>query len=211
MAKTGGTVEVAINQDQFDLKGEAQSGVETAPATYEVEIQGVSAILFHRWDVAAIEAKGKAKKNSAEKKTDNVESYCYRCENGDLGLPAENLHMALAWAGKSKADPRSPRKSAHELVKAVLLITPEVISFGQTKWDYQDMRRVQIQRQGVTRTRPALRSGWTLKFHITVLESSYVDEIFLKELIDAAGRFVGVCDHRPQFGRFSVIKFGRLF
>ena len=203
--KRNGAVVLA---DESNGKVDAKAGVSSAPFTVEVEIEGVAPILFHRWDCDDVEAKAQAKKGSREKKTDNVESYVYRCDDGTLGVPATSVHASLVHAAKSKSDPRSPRKSAKELIEAVLLATPPMISFGRDKWDYEDKRRVVIQRQGaVNRVRPALREGWKLHFNITVLDTSYVDEAFLHELIDYAGKYSGLCDFRPQFGRFTITKY----
>jgi hypothetical protein len=209
MKRNGGAVAVNLH-DEVNGKGESAAGIESGPATYEVTVQGVAPMLFHRWDCAAVDAKSKAKKNSKEKKTDNLESYVYRHDNGTLGVPAENFRGALLNAAKSKADPRSPRKSARDLMNAILLVTPMIASLGVKTWDYEDSRRVTIQRNGITRIRPAMREGWQLKFHINILDTSYADEPFVHDLVSSAGRFCGLCDHRPQFGRFNVIGFKRL-
>lgn len=210
MSKNGQGV-VAVNlHDEVNGKGESSAGIEGGPTTYAVTIQGVAPLLFHRWDCAAVDAKSKAKKNSKEKKTDNLESYVYRCEDGKLGVPAENFRGSLVNAAKSKSDPRSPRKSARDLMNAILLITPTVSTLGVKEWDYEDSRRVTIQRAGITRVRPAMKEGWKLTYHITVLDTSYADETFIQDLVGAAGRFVGLCDHRPQYGRFNVVHFKRV-
>jgi hypothetical protein len=44
------------------------------PYTMIVEIEGVSAMLFHAWNNEAVAAKGAAAKGSTEKKTDNVDT-----------------------------------------------------------------------------------------------------------------------------------------
>jgi hypothetical protein len=71
-------------------------------------------------------------------------------------------------------------------------------------WDYLDRQRVVIQRAAITRERPAFRSGWTAKFTITSLLPEYVTEQFMRRLVDDAGKFVGVGDFRPSYGRFVV-------
>lgn len=210
MSKNGSSAAAVNLHDEVIGKSDSKAGVENPPFTVEAVLKGVAPILFHRWDCAAVEAKGKAKKNSREKKSDNLESYVYRCEDGTLGLPGINLHMALVNAAKSKSDPRSPRKSAADLTKAILLVTPTIATFGAKDWDFEDQRRVTIQRQGITRIRPAMREGWTLRFYVTVLDSSYMDEPFLHDLLSSAGRYVGVGDFRPQFGRFNVVEFARI-
>ena len=207
--RNNGALMVEVNENP--AKGESRSGIETGPETYEVTIRGMADILFHRYDCAAVDAKGKAKKNSKEKKTDNLGSYVYRCDDGTLGVPGSALHAALTNAAKSKADPRSPRKSACDLIKAVLLVTPTIASFGKNvkTWEYEDTRRVLVQRQAIARTRPALRAGWTVTFSVTVLDPSYVDRIFLHDVIQSAGAYVGLCDYRPQYGRFQIVQFER--
>lgn len=211
MAKNNGA-SATIELNREEGKGESTAGIQTCPETYEVTIQGVADILFHRYDIAAVEAQKNAKKNSKEKKSDNLESYVYRCEDGTLGVPAACFRAALVNAAKSKSDPRSPRKSARDLINAVVLVTPNLASLGKniTKWDYEDTRRVLVQRNAVARTRPAMRSGWKLTYHVTILDSSYVDRVFLQDLIQSAGGFVGLCDYRPQYGRFAMVGFKKL-
>jgi hypothetical protein len=50
----------------------------TAPYVVETTVEGTCPILFHRWSCEAVAEKAKAKKGSAAKKTDDVESYVYR-------------------------------------------------------------------------------------------------------------------------------------
>ena len=45
------------------------------PYTVSVTIEGAADLLFHRWNAEAIETKAASAKNSAAKKTDNVETY----------------------------------------------------------------------------------------------------------------------------------------
>lgn len=177
------------------------------PYSVVVTLEGSSDLLFHAWNAEAIEEKASAAKNSKAKKTDQVESYVYRTEKGELAIPGEYLRMAVVNAAKFRQDPRSPRKSAADLFKAAFVVTTALASLGVKDWDYLDKRRVMVQRQGINRTRPAMRIGWKAKFEITVLLPEYVDRAMLRETIEAAGRLVGLGDHRPTFGRFGIIKF----
>jgi len=180
----------------------------TEPYTATVTIKGSSDILFHRWNCEAIETKGRASKNSAAKKSDNVESYVYRMEPGtELGLPGEYLRQSLIHAAKFRQDPRSPRKSAMDLYKAGVVSLTVLAGLGVSKWDYEDKRRVVVQRAGINRVRPAFRIGWKATFEIMVLLPEYIAPHDLNDAIQAAGRLVGVGDFRPTFGRFQVVKF----
>jgi|SRR3990167_3872859 len=174
------------------------------PYSLAVTITGTADLLFHRWNCEAVDAKSKAAKNSAAKKTDDIESYVYRNERGEIAVPGEYLRQAIITAAKFKQDPRSPRKSAMDLYKASVVALTALASTGKKNWDYEDRRRVVIQRAGVNRVRPALRSGWKLTFEFTVMLPEYVSKQNLIEVITDAGRLVGIGDFRPTYGRFQV-------
>lgn len=179
------------------------------PYTLRVRITGTADFLFHRWNCEAIEAKASAAKNSAAKKTDDVESYVYRNDDGELCIPGEYLRQAMIGAAKYRQDPRSPRKSAMDIVKAGVVCITHLASLGTDEWDYEDKRRVVIQRAGVNRVRPAMRTGWTAEFMFLVLLPEYFDDAFVMGLLNDAGRLIGVGDFRPTYGRFMVTSFER--
>lgn len=177
------------------------------PYTAEVTIEGTADILFHRWSNEAVEAQAKAAKNSKAKKEDNVEAYVYRNAKGEICIPGEYLRQASIEAAKYRQDPRSPRKSARDLYKAGVVALTDLASLGTDKWDYLDRRRVMVQRNGVTRTRPAMLKGWKATFQLQVLLPEYIDPQSLHEVIVNAGRLVGLADFRPTYGRFAVVKY----
>ena len=177
------------------------------PYSVRVTIEGSADFLFHRWNAEAVDEKSRAAKNSKGKKTDDVESYVYRTEAGELAIPGEYLRGAIINAAKFRQDPRSPRKSAMDLYKAAIVVTTALASLGTTEWDYLDKRRVMIQRNGINRVRPAMRAGWAATFDFLVMLPEYVDRNSLRETIESAGRLVGVGDFRPTFGRFGLVKF----
>ena len=163
--------------------------------------------MFHRWSNEAVAEKASAAKNSKGKKTDNIESYVYRTDSGELTIPGEYLRGAIIGAAKFRQDPRSPRKSAMDLFKAAIVVTTPLASLGTKEWDFLDKRRVLVQRQGITRTRPAMHAGWKVTFDLMVILPEYVDRQMLRETVESAGRLIGIGDFRPTFGRFGIIKF----
>lgn len=177
------------------------------PYVVEVTIEGVADILFHRWSNEAVEAKAKAAKGSAAKKTDDVESYVYRADNGNLALPGEYLRQSVILAAKFQQDPRSPRKSAMDLFKAGVITLDPLMDLGVATWDYEDRRRVVVQRNAVTRVRPALKAGWRATGRLLVNIPEYIAPALLNQALSAAGRLVGVGDFRPTYGRFQIVKF----
>lgn len=178
------------------------------PYTATIKIRGTADILFHRWNAEAVDTKAKAPKNSAAKKTDDIESYVYRDEKGVICVPGEYMRGAIILAAKFKQDPRSPRKSAMDLFKAAVVSLTPLASLGVKSWDYEDRRRVVIQRAGINRVRPAMRAGWTCEFRMLVTLPEYVGQDLLHEIITLAGRIGGLGDFRPTYGRFSIVGFG---
>ena len=169
--------------------------------------EGTAPLLFHAWCVDAVEEKAKARKNSKAKKTDNLESYVYRTSEGALALPGEYFRMSIVNAAKFRQDPRSPRKSAMDLFKAGIAVLDELCTLGTKEWDYLDRRRVMIQRNGITRVRPAMKAGWRVEVTLQVLLPEYIDRHLLLEVATMAGRIIGVGDFRPTFGRFQIVQF----
>lgn len=172
-----------------------------------VKLRGDSDLLFHRWNVESVAEKAKAAKGSKAKKTDDVESYVYRNEKGEICIPGEMLRQAIVMAAKYKQDPRSPRKSAMDLMKAAIVNLTPLASLGITQWHYEHKCKVTVQRNGLTRVRPAIKAGWEAEFVLLVTLPEYVDQDMLAGLIVDAGRLCGLADFRPTYGRFHMIGF----
>lgn len=199
-----GTLEAKSN-----VSNDAESSF-SKPFTVAVAIEGTADLLFHRWSDDAVEAKSKAAKGSTAKKTDDVESYVYRNAENHICIPGRYLQRAIVEAARFHQDPRSPRKMAKDLVQAAVVVTtplaPVLVGGKPTdQWDYLDRQRVVIQRSAITRVRPAFTAGWRAEFEVTVLLSDYVSPAFLHRLVEDGGRFVGLADFRPTYGRYHMV------
>ena len=69
---------------------------------------------------------------------------------------------------------------------------------------YRDFRTVKVQRAKILRCRPIF-CDWHCDVDIWYEESRW-NERELKDVVDFAGRYVGICDYRPKFGRFKAIE-----
>ncbi len=174
------------------------------PYMVRARLVGVADILFHRWNCEAVDAKSKAAKGSKAKKSDDVESYVYRDDAGVLCIPGEYVRQAIIHAAKFRQDPRSPRKSAMDLFKAAVSVLTPLASLGVTEWDYEHQCRVQVQRNGITRTRPAMKAGWSIETDFLVSLPEYVPPDALHDTLVNAGRLIGLADFRPTYGRFAL-------
>lgn len=206
------TVNKAKNR-LIEIGGESPTNGEEAfiemqkPYRVEVELEGVCPILFHRWNNESVAAKSRAKKGSQEKKTDDIQSFIWKDDKGFICIPGEYVRQAVIRAAKYEQDPRSPRKSMMDLMKAALVSLTELASLGVKEPDYIDMRRVVIQRASVTRSRPAMKPGWRATFILMCNLPEYVGPQRLNYLLQQSGRIGGLGDFIPSFGRFNVNRF----
>lgn len=204
MAKTSALKNVSAEQT---TNGGAVFISTGEPYSRSVTIEGSADILFHRWNCDSVEAKSKAAKNSKAKKTDDIESYVWRNDIGEIGVPGEYLRQAIIMAAKYRQDPRSPRKSAMDLYKAGVVSTTLLATLGVPTWDYEDKRRAVVQRNGINRIRPAMREGWRCTIDLMILLPEYIQPTDLHDVITNAGRLIGIGDFRPTYGRFQITNF----
>lgn len=206
MPKTSENKLVAIGGES-PTNGAQESIDLQKPYRVLVGLVGTCPIMFHRWNNESVEAKSKAKKGSVEKRTDDTESFMYRNDKGEVCIPGEYVRQSVIHAAKYEQDPRSPRKSMMDLMKAALVSLTELSSLGVKVPDYFDKRRVVIQRNAVTRSRPAMKEGWKAQFILMVNLPEYVAPQKLNHLLQQAGRIIGLADFRPSYGRFNVVQF----
>lgn len=205
MKNSNGTNVMAVGPD---VTNGAREQVEmSCPYIVDVRIVGVADLLFHRWNCESIDEKSKAAKGSKAKKTDDIESYVYRNDAGELCLPGEYLRQSIIHAAKFRQDPRSPRKSAMDLFKAAIVSLTPLASLGVKEWDYEHKCRVTIQRNGITRVRPAMKEGWEATVQLLVNLPEYVSPAMLHDTLNSAGKLIGLADFRPSYGRFRVVSF----
>lgn len=213
MAKGNGSATAVGEQQSNDARQTVESGM---PYRARVTIEGIAAMLCHRWSNEAVAEKAASAKGSKAKKSDDVDSYVYRDNKGYICIPGEYVRASLCGkkgAAKLRQDPRSPRKSALDLYSAGIIVETELAPItkvsGQVAetWDYLDARRVTIQMSGITRVRPAFLAGWRATFDISVILPQYIPPVELRAILADAGRFVGLGDFRPTYGRFDCVTF----
>lgn len=194
---------VKVDESQVS-NGAEETLAASVPYVIRVELEGTVPIIFHRYNCDSVEAKSKAAKGSAAKKTDDIESYVYRNDKREICIPGRYVIGSIVNAAKYKQDPRSPRKSAMDLFKAGVVALTELASLGSQKWDYEDRQPVQVQRSRIARVRPAMKPGWKASFDLMVHLPEYIPPVLLRQVLDDAGRLVGIADFRPTYGRFVV-------
>jgi hypothetical protein len=190
------------------------------PFVASITIEGVCPILWRRWQSDVVAAKANSPKNSAARKTDDIETFVYRDDKGTICLPGEYLRGTLVnrdtGAARFRPDPRSHRKSALDLWTGLIQSLTELAPIKKANgrlaknWDYVDRRRVRVNRSAITRERPALNTGYQATVQLMCQSEQYISPHELHSALIDAGRLVGLGDFRPTFGRFQVIEFKTL-
>lgn len=175
----------------------------------EYSVQGTSPLLLH--NPAGMQQPSDAiKRKSIPTSEEEAEAGTYRLADGQLALPAFAFRAALVGAAKGR---RMGKVAAATIVKGAVFVTDEMVPLFTTDdrtpaKDYEiDTRRVVVQNNGIVRSRPKL-FPWRATFPLE-LDEGFITGEHVAELLDIAGRLVGVGDFRPErsgpFGRFGVL------
>ena len=182
--------------------------------TINVKIQGISPLLQHRYRFAD-EIEESAKRRSG-KKDYSMEWRASLYWDDVVGIvqPATHLEGCLIKAATSFIIPGRGKKSYKDLFKSAVFVTPDYIPHGlkglpeklveQGKL-FIDKRLVRVNNSGVERLRPMLKN-WSLEFIIEISDEQ-VSRDTVKQILEHGGRYIGIGDYRPKFGRFTVVKF----
>ena len=179
--------------------------------TFRVKIKGVKPLLMHSTRVMTESPKMPRGGHLPPK--EEAELATYRNKKGELVIPGDSLLGAIKAAatdfkvkGKGKTTYKKFVDSGLEIGKDAVL-TPQ---------EYEiDSRPVVISRSRIIRSRPRF-DEWEATFDVQVLDpdtwlDSFDEEYSgggnLRDMIEAAGMFKGLCDFRPRFGRFKVESF----
>lgn len=166
----------------------------------KVKINGKAPLLLNRFSPNSTTDSKRGKKiynqeEEAEKKT-------YRTEDGKLYIPSTHFKASMV---KASADFKmSGKKSYKDYIKSGVFVEPEQIILDQQKYEVHE-EPVVIQRARVMSWRPKFKE-WSCQFEIEITDDM-INYNILKEILESAGKYKGVGDHRPEFGRFIVSEY----
>jgi hypothetical protein len=166
-------------------------------------IEGIAPVLFNR----VVTLKGGRGKPTPGQEEEAAKDRVYRNANG-LYLPAANLKRALR-IGSVRAALKIGRGSFEPYIRAAVFIEPPELEFGKDVPDFMLPSYVRIPpgTRGalIYKVRPGLNAGWKVSAVFNVFDDR-IEEDKLKMALESAGLLIGVCDWRPEYGRFVVNK-----
>lgn len=180
----------------------------------EISIVGVSPLILNKFTDAAAMASSNGSRSSAAAGSrgtpkEIAESKLYTGIGGDLVIPSPNLLRCLVDGGQFfKAGRKQITTKAESMLFSCLdIVAAEIPLLHDQPWTV-DTRAVVIPatKGRILAHRPRF-DDWRLEFAID-LDTSIVQESLMREIIDAAGKRVGLGDFRPArkgpFGKFRV-------
>ena len=165
----------------------------------KVKIKGIAPLLMNRFFV---ETKHNARNKKVYDPKEEAEKKTYRTSKKKLYLP--NKHFKASMVKASTDFKMQGKKSYKEYVKAGIFISPEEIVLDQQKYEIHS-EPVVIGRARVMSWRPKFKE-WSCEFEIEIADEM-INKQILKEILETAGKYKGVGDYRPEYGRFKVEKF----
>ncbi len=174
--------------------------------TYHVVIEGTRPLLMHAFAPDFGKTGGRKKVPEPQ---DEAAASVYRDKDGYPAVPSMNILSCLRAAAVDYRAAGKGKKTLKGYVYSGVAIEPGDIPLKQNgnkdaKWTV-DVRPVSVQRARVPRARPRF-DEWGLEFNLHVLDP-ILDGASIKEIMEAAGKYVGLCDFRPLFGLFEVKEF----
>lgn len=151
-----------------------------------------------------------SKKNKTEEDLIKIsdlewESGAYWKDGLGLYIPAENVEATI----KNGAKANKKGKDIEKYVSVTDLYIPFFYGENLTKeelianYDYRDTRIMTVQRAKVLRTRPRF-DQWYIIFNL-MYDDTKIDIDTIVNAMEYAGSYVGLCDSRPKYGKFTTI------
>jgi len=192
--------------------------------TLKMKLEGISSLIMHNGILANPLAKPAKVISPLAKKRNKTEADLYYLarlewegglytENGIVVLPIEVLYKAtLMGARKTRTGPLF--ESGAQVVSAVplkydgtrieftptdIFPNPELDKFFE---EHVYITMVNVQKRKILRARPIFHN-WSCEVSY-VYNPDFISKDTLISAVENCGHFVGFCDHRPQYGRFSA-------
>jgi hypothetical protein len=176
---------------------------------YEIKtmVEGIAPILFNRFTEEAKEAMEQRKTGGTRTVKQSQQEALGKVYRNGKGLycPAANIKKSLL-NGITKGNIKEGRGSARPYIEATVFIKPQEVVFGKQEPDFIHECTGRIPPKTGARViirRPGLREGWQLSFSMIVMDDRRSADQIRKGL-EEAGLLIGLCDGRPEFGRFIV-------
>jgi hypothetical protein len=169
----------------------------------EVTIRGIAPLLMHRFEGNQGESTPK-KSGTQYNNQEDAKRALYTNKDGDIVQPGLNIESAMIQAAVNYKIPGQGKKTYKDAFRGGIFVEPRLIPHKIPKWEI-DLQSVVVQRSRIMRARPRF-DDWELEFQILNIDERITPAI-IKSVLADAGKFIGMGDYRPRYGRFEVVRF----
>ncbi len=179
--------------------------------TYLVSIKGITPLLMNRPPAYIVNPDVDSNIRITNPNVDQdkeVKNKIYSSGNV-VFQPASHIRGAMMNAAKAFKVVGRGKATYSKMFASMVEVEPENIPHKETKFDVSVARTVNPSTKGMNMARRPMLRSWSLDFQINVDDE--IPESVLKEVLDRAGRYIGIGDWRPDtkgvHGKFMVTKF----
>lgn len=208
------TSKTAAEKVAFDAAGlaAAKAGIGNDTDIYKATIEIQPPGLLHNSNAHLgdeLEPEGGKKKKSGEDFDWTKASYV---RDGRITHPAWHIRSAIAKGAKEFQIPGRGKKTYHDKARAVLYVEPEFIPIRVNGTPLTEPHEIHFciapTSTGSPKPtrRPLFHAGSRMTFIIYVYWGAVPGGV-VRDVLIGAGRFLGIGDYRPEYGRFEVVEF----
>lgn len=168
---------------------------------FKVEISGISPLLQHRF--ASEEPVSRRTVNNYDN-NELVKKALYTDGDGNIVQPAIHIEACMIKAASSFRF--QGKKTFKDVFKSGVFVHPELILHQNQHW-VMDEKPVVINKSRIIRARPRF-DDWSLEFEIEITDER-ITHTMLQMILSEAGKYHGIGDFRPRYGRFEIKRFER--
>jgi len=176
----------------------------------EVTIKGISPLLMNRPDMLEFQDKAKKKQAGVDILEKQFETKQYKTSDGELFTPDTHIKGTMMEAGKTFKVSSKGKATYSKIVGYGVVIKPAQIIHKMQELEKHIVLAVNPSTKGRNPVCRPMLPTWELDFTIEY-DADEIPFGTLKEILDYAGRKIGIGDWRPAkkgtFGKFIVTRF----
>jgi len=162
----------------------------------KAKIEGLAPLLQNKFQEEEPSTK-KTKKVYVD--TEEAEKRVYRNSKGEIIVTSAQLKASLI---KAATDFKyAGRKTYKDFLKAGIIFSDTEFKLSTQEYEIHKCSVV-IQRARIMRARPMFKD-WKVEFEFEIIDENIAPSV-VKEIFEAAGKYQGLGDYRPEFGRYKV-------
>jgi hypothetical protein len=189
---------------KIEKKSSASFGDQEASITNEItircHIRGTRPLLMNAF--VSESGNGPSKRGKVYDDNDEAQKRLYLGPDGSICTPATHIEACMV---KSASDFKfSGKKTYKDIIKSGVFVEPLMIPHLKTDWKV-DRQGVVVQKARIMRCRPRF-DEWELKFEM-VLRDERLEALNVRNILESAGKYVGIGDYRPRYGLFQIAEF----